>query len=805
MRIERYRIDLDLDESGLSFRGRVAIDLDGDESELRPHAKDLTIHSILVDGNSLPHTYDPAEEQLVIPGAGTGRRTLTIEYSGRILDKGLTGLYRSPFGPGRTLISSMMYPTGARRVLPCWDIPSAKGVFEWTVTVDASSRVIFNTEPAKEEVVGNRRRIAFAPTPRMSTYLLYLGVGPFSPLTGQAGPVTIRVQLPPGRESAGQFALEHACRVLPAFESFYGIPYPLPKLDLVAVPDFWAGAMENWGAIAFRETLLVVEQSTSARLRRAIRETISHEIAHQWFGNLVTNAWWNDFWLNEAFATFAEATIDAALYPDLDTWSDFVLRFTRWGLEGDALTSTHPVDVAVRRPSELAQIADEVTYGKGATILRMLEGYLGETVFRDGVNRYLKRHAYGSATGNDLWNSLEESAGGPVTRVMRAWIDRPGYPVLDARVEGDVLQWSQRRFTYLGSDPSEAPWPIPFAWQRGATAGRALVEGREGEIRLGPGVGPLLANPKRSGFYRIAYDPTTFSQLVEEAAQLDDVDRWGLISDTGAFVRAGIRPVRSYVDLIGRLGPFAGYLTSSEVRAGLTDFEPFLDRGDGSLRRAFLAFFREQVQRFGIEPQGGETEIGSSQRGRSLLGLTRIDQQFAETLAPRFQGIDRADAELRPAIALAYAIARGGGAYETLLGKMERARGEDEATQMATALAAIPDPATVDACLALVGRGEMPLNRSVTLLGELSRNQMAGGATWAWCTQHLDSMAKRTTGTPLLSKFLEAAIPTLGLGRSREVSGYFADHPFPEADRGVGKGLELLRIGERISRAVDDR
>ncbi|MCI4346839.1 MAG: M1 family metallopeptidase [Thermoplasmata archaeon] len=797
MKVERYALSLDFPREAATFSGEVEIEVHDTGLEIVLNCQALGFRSVEVDGKECPFHEDPALEEVRIGPVGPGRHAVRIRYTGTVLEQGLVGLYRSVYGSS-SIVTSMMYPTGARRVLPCVDHPAHKAVFELRVTCAPESVVIFNTPPAASELHDGSRTTRFAPTPPMSTYLLYFGIGPFSEVKAHAGPTEVIVALPAGRERSAEFALEHAQRAVSSFGEYYGLAYQLPKLHLVSVPAFWAGAMENWGAIAFRETQLLVDATTSARSRRLTRETISHEIAHQWFGNLVTMRWWNDFWLNEAFATLMQATLDSTLYPELELWSDFQMRFSRWGLDGDAFTVTHPIRVEVQEPSELGQIADEVTYGKGATVLRMIESYLGPAEFRAGVNRYLRKHAYGNTDAADLWAALEDGGNRPITKIMQAWLDRPGYPIVSVAVQGKRLRLTQHRFLYL-TRPEEGHWPVPITLQIGKERQSVLLDAPAMELSIPEGA-PVLLNPDRTGFFRAAYDADLTSRLDSIYGNLPEIDRWGLLSDASARVFAGELAPDALVKELGRASERPGFLLVDEAYQ-LYASAARLVAGDAQLSGAFREFFERAVESVGLEELPGEGELVGRLRGRALLGRIRTDEEFARQLARRFEEYTNLPVDLRLPVALAYGSTSDERAVAPLEARMNAAGSEAEASQMGAALASIPDPAALAHTLDLVLSPKIPPNRGTQMLGGAAANLAGGDLVWHWCVQHLAELDRILTGTPLLSILFVSLLPEVGFGRQEELRAYFSRTQFPEAALGVAKGLEWLEVLEQLRRS----
>ncbi len=799
MQAPRYRLKLDLDERAGSFRGAVAIEILEASGPLVLSSHELEITSLAVDGHPVDFELVPEREELRLAPTTPGSHRIEAAFRGRILEKGLIGLYRSAI-PGGHVVGSMLYPNGARRVFPCFDEPAQKSVFEVTIEADAGSEVLFNTPAESTEVSGGRKTVRFAPTPKMSTYLVFLAVGRFALRERAGGAVRIRAATPPGREDASEFALEHAGRALAGFERYYGIPYPLPKLDLVSLTDFWAGAMENWGAIAFHETRLLVDPTTGVRSRRRVRETVTHEIAHQWFGNLVTMVWWNDFWLNESFAMFMQAKLDAELYPDLELWTEFFLSppvGLRVAYEGDALRSTHPIEVEVHAPAELGQLADEITYGKGAGVLRMVEAYLGEGPFRDGVNAYLKRFAYGNARSQDLWESLQAASREPVARIMERWIRLEGHPVVRVRRIGAGVELVQERFL-LDRGSSPTLWPIPLTYRTGGEVARVLFEGRELRLPL-DGSRPLVVNPDRAGFYRVLYEGPLFEEQLARYAELSELDRWGLLRDSFSFVVSGRLPLGKYLELVRVAGRHPGPIPCGEVLHDLAELGPFA-RLLPEVTHAALEFVREIAPTVEARDRDGASEPWAALGASLLVSRIVLDRSYAREVAEGFAQLDRIPADRRVATIIAYALTAGPEAFPVLRDRMFAAGSEDEARQMMSGLVALEEASAVRDVLDLVLDPRMPASRSWTMLSALALTRTQPSIVWEWLARRLPEVDRLLSGTPLLTRTLEAAISTLGVYHPDEVREYFRTHAFPEGSRGVVKGLERLEIYLRFLR-----
>ncbi|MBI2147410.1 M1 family peptidase, partial [Candidatus Woesearchaeota archaeon] len=437
------------------FRGSETITLQALEpiSRIVLNGKGLEIRNAQLgyDGKTTPIPasairYDPSPDN----------ETITLEL-GQLVKKGLTvklsfdfsgklgsgkGLYKSMYtgrdGKPAIMASTQFEPADAREAFPCLDHPSAKATFDVSVTLDDRHEALSNTEPVHETRHGDgRKTVTFATTLKMSTYLLYIGVGEFEYLEDKAGNTAVRIVTMPGKKQQGRFAMSAAKKFLSYYETYFGIPYPLKKLDFIAVPDFTSGAMENWGAITFREDALLCDEKTaSLREKQRIAITLSHELVHQWFGNLVTMEWWNGLWLNESFADMMAYKAVEEHYPELDPWAAFLARAAGGAFQLDDMSTTHPIDVDVRAPYEVDEVFDAISYTKGGMVLRMIERFIGSDAFRNGLHAYLTRHQYGNTTGDDLWAALSEASGKNVTEIARSWTGQPGFPLLTIHQDG---------------------------------------------------------------------------------------------------------------------------------------------------------------------------------------------------------------------------------------------------------------------------------------------------------------------------------------------------------------------------------
>jgi tricorn protease interacting factor F2/3 len=798
VRAEEYQVDLDIEYPDGAFRGAVALAATGIDGPFDLDCEDLDVRAVTLDGAPIPFSVDAARGKLRVEARPVARGEVRAEFRGAASHTTLSGLYVSASGE-LPVLTTMMAPISCRRLFPCLDAPDQKAVFRIRVTTNAEPIVISNADVATVERVDERRRWTFAPTPPMATYLLYLGVGPFETRDRVEEGIRFVTATLPGKVARTERLLAWAGPLVRAYGDYYGQPYPLPKLHLVAVPDLWAGAMENWGAIAFPEIGLLVDDATSPAVERWAMETLAHEIAHQWFGNLVTMRTFNDLWLNESFATFVAAKMEARLGMRADPWSEFLIR-VRPGYFGDSLESTHPIHMAIEDPKTIAESTDEITYFKGAAVVRMIDAYLGEEVFRQGVAAYLEEFRWGNARGEDLWNALAAVSGEPVTEVLRAWVERPGFPIVRVRVGSDGLHLEQSRFRFTPSPTEEPPWPIPLTLVREGAPQRVLFRSPAIELPFDRAA-PLRLNADRAAFVRVWYDPELRPGVVRDLTARKASERWAFINDTWAFLLSGDATLDEYLELV-RLGQaYTDYPSVFELLASLD----FLETSLGSIsefRAEAVAFYRAQLARLGTEPHPGEADTDGVLRERLLVSLTRADATFADGLAARFPEIDRLSAGLRPAVALAYARSAGAAAFEPLLARARSTSDEDGAYAASEALGGLPTPELLARALAASLAPGIRASAAHAIIIAVGDNPAGRELAWTWLRQNLRELERRTAGSWALARLLELTLPSVGVGRAPEVERYFTSESFPEAANGIRKALEVLRISNRLMERV---
>lgn len=599
---EHYTIELfpNLEEARFELNESVIFANLAANSEFVFHAVGLDVLAATIDGQAVARIENDGNEVRFVTSEDltVGRHTLQLNARGKIQDS-LHGFYLSTYhikGVPHRLATTQFEAIHAREAIVCIDEPAAKATFDVRLNIPSSLQGLSNAKCQSEEIKDNIKRLVFETTPRMSTYLLAFIIGEFESVGGEDKNGTrVQVLATPGQQKALNFALDIAIRSLDFYTQYFAQRYPLPKLDMVAIPDFASGAMENWGLVTYRETDLLIDPVNSSMAnRQRVTEVIAHELAHQWFGNLVTMAWWNDLWLNESFASWVETLAADKFFPEWRYWSVFSSTLGSYALELDSLVNSHPIEVEVTDPAALDEIFDGISYWKGAYIIRMLEEYLGPEIFRSGLRQYLRQYAFGSAVTGDLWNALAESSDQPVANVMKSWTQRTGYPLITVRRDNDQLMFTQERF--FGSPEQrrlvEATdiWSVPLVINTPAGTQKLLYETRT-MATSGPESNWVKVNPNKTGFYRVRYDDGLKAALTLALADpqqpLPPDDRFDLVSDYFGLAQAGYVSATEALELIVPLQDETEYNVWQAILAGLSALRNVLEIDEKELLDSF--------------------------------------------------------------------------------------------------------------------------------------------------------------------------------------------------------------------------
>jgi len=834
VRPSRYRLVLTPDLEAGAFDGTVDIDVDVDEPvrSITLNAAELQIPAAALEvgagGTTVsPETIrlDEVEERVVLSFGEpipAGPATLHLAFTGILNDK-LHGFYRSTFtddhGTAHVIATTQMEATDARRAFPCWDEPDRKAVFEVSLVVE-DGLAAYSNSPVLDETPGpgGKRRVRFAPTMSMSTYLVAFIVGPLE-ATGavDVDGVPLRIVHAPGKASLAPFALEVGAHALRFFTDYFGIPYPADKLDLVAIPDFAFGAMENLGCVTFRESVLLVDPAQAARTElERVADVVCHEIAHMWFGDLVTMKWWNGIWLNEAFATFMEVLAVDAFRPSWHRWVSFGVE-REAAMAVDGLHATRPVEFPVGRPEEAQGMFDVLTYQKGGSVLRMLEQYLGPDVFRDGIRGYLTEHRYGNTETTDLWDALERASARPVRDIMTTWIDQGGYPLVRVEEDGNL---TQSPFSYRGTPGGAigSAWKVPVLT-------RPLRDGDPGPGSLlldGPGIAAVgvargqVVNAGGSGFYRVAYPAPMVEALAEAVGTLAPLERYNLVSDTWAAALAGRGPVADVLRLAGALAASGEGDPSvwSVVFGAFGLFDRVIpDKDRPALAGAVRSLFGPLVATLGWDPGPGDTERTPMLRAAVLraLGTVGEDGAVRDEARRRFDlaavGGPALDADTESAVL--DIVAAGGGAdeFDRFLARYRSPATPQEENRYLYALASFDRPELADRAFDLA-MTEVRTQNAPFVLQSLIANRLTGPDVWRRVTHQWGTMVERFPAN-ILPRMLDG-VRTLCNPPSlaEEVTTFVERHPLPAGGRTVEQILERLAVnaafGEREGGGLAD-
>ena len=779
---------------------------EGGHDSIVLNAAELEVASIELDGASADWSLDDDYERLTIRSGNelaTGTHVLTIHYSGTINDK-LRGFYRSTYvdsaGNERVIGTTQMQSTDCRRAFPCWDEPDFKAVFALSMTVrDEHLAVSNSSETARHSNDDGTTTIVFADTMPMSTYLVAFVVGPLEATDWvDVDGVPMRIVHVPGKGHLTEFGLEVASFCLRWFQRYYDIPYPADKVDLLALPDFAAGAMENLGCITFRENLLLVDPATATQPeRQLVADVVAHELAHMWFGDLVTMKWWNGIWLNEAFATFMEVAACDAFRPEWGRWKTFGLERTA-AFETDSLSSTRPVEFEVNSPEDAEGMFDVLTYQKGGALLRMLEQHLGEDRFRAGVSHYLRTHALGNTETSDLWDALEETSGEPVRRLMDSWIWQAGYPLILARLDGNVLRLSQQRFSFE-ADTDDTCWVVPIAVRTSVGTSRHVLEGDDLSVEV-PATGAIVVNAGADGFVRVAYDVELLGRLTRaEIRSLDVLERYTLIDDALASMTAGRLSAAELLDVLLGFEDEDSLPVWQVIAGALRQLSRMI--GDSPRRTAFEQSVRNlcapALQRLG-EPQQGEDELDGNLRGllvrvSATLGADDGQLQRCRGLLEQSRAGTRVDPELLAAATTVVATYGDVNEYEAFLRGFTEAGTPQEQLRNLYALAEFDDEDLIVRTCELALSSSVKTQNAPFLLRACIANERHGAAAWRIVAQRWQEANTRFP-TNTIVRMVDSVKLLTDDAVVADVQSFFAEHPIPQAELTLRQVLERQRV-----------
>ncbi len=826
----RYELTLEPDLGQATFAGTEVITVDVVETtdEIVLNALELSVDHVWVEGAGehrvdAEMSLDDDDQRLTLrltEAIAPGEWWIHVAFRGVLNDK-LRGFYRSVYtdadGEQQVIATTQMEATDARRAFPCWDEPDFKAVFAVTLVVPDGLLAVSNgAETARVPAGEGRVAVHFADTIPMSTYLVAFVVGPLEATEAvDVDGTPLRVIHQPGLAHLTPFALDVGAFCLRYFRDYYGIAYPGDKVDLIAIPDFAFGAMENLGAITFREAVLLIDPATASQSEvQRVADVVAHELAHMWFGDLVTMRWWNGLWLNEAFATFMEIAAVDAYRPEWKRWIAFSNeRAAAFGV--DSLASTRPIEYPVHSPQDAEGMFDVLTYQKGASVLRMLEQYLGHDAFRAGIRRYLDRHALANAETTDLWDALEEATGEPVRRIMDSWILQAGFPLVSVEAAGEgKVELRQHCFRFLPGtdDASNATWSVPLILRDGGPdAPRPVLFDQREQVVEVADTDSLVLNAGGHGFYRVRYDDVLLGSLEGRLDQLEPIERALLLEDTWAAVLAGDTEASAFLDLAQAYAGETDRTSWLVLFGALSAIDRILD-GDARTRfqHRVCDLTGGLVDRLGWEPGPDDDELVRQLRGTILglsggLGANEVLRQQAVAVHDRYLA-DASSVEPDVAAAAVQLIAAAGtdGGYEVVLERYRAATSPTEEQRYLAALAGFPTTGQAQRTLELALSDGVRTQDAPFLLASLLLNRSVGPQAWDFVKEHWDTISARFPSniTPrILGGITVLSTPEL----AADVRAFVAAHPLPQARKQIDQHLERLEVNLAFRRREAER
>jgi len=823
-----YSVAITPDAAARTLSGKETIHLDFRKagSTIRFNSLNETLSDVRLDGKPVQSVVSSDEQQLttltLARAAPIGPHTLSFSYQGKI-ESGPRGLFAQPYvdpsGAKGMILSTKFESTDARRMFPCWDEPAFRATFELTATVPAEWAVISNMPVARRVVHAKTATTTFRRTPKMPTYLVEFTGGDMARITARSDGIELGVWAVRGQEQDGRVALANAQQILADYNDYFGFRYPLPKLDSIAVPGGFSGAMENWGAITYNDQLLLLTASSTIRNRQAVFSVQAHEMAHQWNGDLVTMGWWDDIWLNESFASWRAAKETDLRNPAWNWWEGED-EAKENAMSADARVTSHAIQQHVTDELQVTNAFDpSITYNKGQAVLRMLEAYLGPDVFRDGIRVFMRTHAYSNATSTDLWNALGKVSARDVGAIAAGWIEQPGFPLVSVTARCDAagqrsITLAQQRFLLQGSDPAPSHWTVPLQIRSGAAGApqALLLTAASQDAPAGRCGEPLSVNAGAIGYYRATYDPETLRQDAAAFGTLPHADRIALLDDEWALVQAGREPLTAFLALAALMGSDLDERCWNLITSALETVEHDL-RGKPD-HEAFEAYARSIVapvsSALGWDARADETP-GIQTLRRSVLAdlgawgdapvIAEARKRFAAFVADR-HAIAADDQAMVLGIVAQNADAA---AFEQLHAVARSAANETELRRYYLALMQVREPALAAQAAQIALSPEIPPQANAARLRMVFRLEDRNPAlAWTTLTGNVDAlMLPQGRYAPLITArycpeiFWDAA-------PLDQVEGWVKAHVPAQMADNIARGMESARFKLARKAALSD-
>lgn len=816
---EEYTIRIVPNLEKHSFTGSETVKLNVREpvKQLVLNALEIKINKASIDGKAVDVSaikLDEKEQTVTIAAElAVGNHQVDLEFIGKINQQG-QGLYYAPYqeqgtGKKKIMLGTQFEATDARRMFPCWDEPSFRARFQLTAVVPENFIAVSNMPILSEAKVPGGKEIRFGVTPPMASYLNVFCAGELDAIQTKKGEVTHGIVATKGKAEMGRYALASSQQILDYFNDYFGEPYPLPKLDHIAVPGGFGGAMENWGGITYYESRLLFDrEKSSAETKQGIYEVIAHETAHMWFGDLVTMAWWDNLWLNEGFASWMGTKVSAKFNPDWEVWlskttpRDPTRRHgigKEAAMEGDARATTHPIQQPIKTEAEANSAFDDITYRKGMSFIRMIESFLGEEVFRDGIRKYIAAHKLSNTTTTDLWNALSEASGKPVVEIAAAWTEQPGFPVVKVTRDADgKITLTQERFTVHFDNPPPLEWKIPLTYATpGESATSVLMTSKSMELPNISANRAIKLNVEGAGNYRVQYDATSWKLLLAELPKLSVADRVNLLSDSWALVQANRAPFSLYLDLVEKL-PTKTELAEREQITLVFDYVNRLLASEpkrADFQKYARSILRPSFDELGWGPRQGEPVKIGSLRASLIRALGELnDTQIVADCRERFQKYlaepNSLAPDLRPPVLAVVGRHADGATWNKLHELGLKTTSIEEKQNYYDALANAIDPNLAARTLEISLGNELPTSRATYLVAKVGRQSEHPEIAWAFAKAHMkqllakaDAVSANSYAPSLFNFFSDPA-------RIAELERYAKTDLPPAAAKDVAKAID---------------
>jgi aminopeptidase N len=825
------RIVPDIDKFIFAGTETVKLNVRSPVNQLVLNALELKIEAASLDGQDLPASAIKTDNEnqlltLALPSElATGDHTLALRFAGKINQQGQGLFYvfyqEQGSGARKIMLGTQFEATDARRFFPCWDEPLFRARFQLTAVVPENWLAVSNMPVESEKKIADGKEVRFAATPPMPSYLNVFVAGELDLIESRSGPTQLRVIATKGKAEMGRYALEATAQILQYYNDYFGVAYPLPKLDQIALPGGFGGAMENWGGITYYESSLLFDpKKSSPETKQDIYEVLAHEIAHQWFGDLVTMAWWDNLWLNEGFASWMGTKCTAHFNPQWEVWlrrnlpRDPTRRIgiaREQAMEGDARSTTHPIQQPVATEAEANSAFDDITYKKGQSFLRMLESFLGEDAFREGIRRYMAAHMYSNTTTADLWNALSEASGKPVAEIAAGWTEQPGFPVVKVKREEDgKVSLTQERFTVGFKNAPPLEWKIPLTYfVVGKAPATLLMTSKMDNLQDIPPDRALKLNVNGAGNYRVEYDEPSWKLLLQALPNLGIEDRVNLLSDAWALAQANRAPIALYFGLVERL-PASTELAEREQLIHVLDF---IDRlfsdspGQGKFQRYARSLLRSTFEALGWKASEGERPAAASLRASLITALGKLnDPEIIAGCRERFKAYltnpESLAPDLRPAVFRVIGRYADEETWNQLHQLGQKTTSIEEKQNYYNALASAIDPKLAKKTLPIALTDELPTSRAIFLVSRVARESGHPGIAWDFTKANMKALLAKTDAlganryAPSLFTFFSDD------SRANELKAYAKTNLPPASAPEVAKAVDEIQFQSEFKRRL---